>query len=269
MQTQLDQILAHTLLELTRRKAAANLPHLEHRAAAHKPRGFARALLAHAASGPAIIAEIKKASPSRGLIRADFRPSDLAPALEAAGAAALSVLTDTEFFGGSLADLEVVSAAVTIPCLRKDFILDPFQILEARASGADAVLLIVAALADDRLQLLHDFATDLGLDVLVEAHDHTEIDRAIQLGANIIGVNSRDLRNFTVKTESLLFMAEALLAEPGIIRVAESGIRTAEDVASLRSAGYHAFLVGEALMRQPEPAAALALLLDRDYSQNI
>ena len=119
----------------------------------------------------------------------------------------------------------------------------------------------------DRLQLLHDFATDLGLDILVEAHDHAEIDRAIQLGAKIIGVNSRDLRNFTVKIESLLFMAEALPAET--LRVAESGIRTAEDIASLRAGGYQAFLVGEALMRQPQPAAALALLLDRQYSENI
>ena len=267
MPTQLDQILAHTLLEVTHRKAAADIPALERQAIAHTPRGFASALRSVAATGPAVIAEIKKASPSRGLIRADFRPALLAPTLEAAGAAALSILTDSEFFQGSLADLEVASAAVRIPCLRKDFILDPFQILEARAAGADAILLIVAALTDDRLQLLHDFATDLGLDVLVEAHDHTEIDRAIQLDARIIGVNSRDLRSFTVKTESLLFMAEALPAH--VLRVAESGIRTAEDIASLRAGGYQAFLIGEALMRQPEPAAALALLLDRQYSQNI
>ncbi len=267
MSTQLDQILAHTLLEVTHRKAAADLPLLERQAIAHIPRGFASALRATSATGPAIIAEIKKASPSRGLIRADFRPSELGPALQAAGAAALSVLTDTEFFQGSLTDLQAVSATVTIPCLRKDFILDPFQILEARAAGADAVLLIVAALQDEKLQLLHDFASDLGLDVLVEAHDHIEIDRAIQLGAAIIGVNSRDLRSFTVKTESLLFLAEAL--PPHVLRVAESGIRTSQDIASLRAGGYQAFLVGEALMRQPEPAAALALLLDREFSQNI
>lgn len=267
MPTQLDQILAHTLLEMTSRKADADIPALERQAADHRPRGFEDALRITAATGPAVIAEIKKASPSRGLIRADFRPADLAPTLQAAGAAALSILTDEEFFQGSLADLEAASAAVTIPCLRKDFILDPFQILEARAAGADAILLIVAALADDRLELLHDFATDLGLDVLVEAHDHTEIDRAIDLGARIIGVNSRNLHNFTVKTESLLFMAEAL--PPDVLRVAESGIRTAEDIASLRAGGYQAFLVGEALMRQPEPAAALALLLDRQYSQII
>ena len=267
MPTQLDQILAHTLIEVTRRKSSADIPALERQAIAHQPRGFADTLHATAVTAPAVIAEIKKASPSRGLIRADFRPADLAPKLQAAGAAALSVLTDTEFFQGSLADLQAVSEIVSIPCLRKDFILDPFQILEARAAGADAVLLIVAALPDDRLELLHDFATDLGLDVLVEAHDHTEIDRAIQLGARIIGVNSRDLHNFTVKTESLLFMAEALPSD--VLRVAESGIRTADDIASLRAGGYHAFLIGEALMRQPEPAAALALLLDREFSQDI
>ncbi len=267
MPTQLDQILAHTLLEVTRRKAEADLPALERQAIEHTPRGFSKVLRRAAATGPSIIAEIKKASPSRGIIRADFRPSDLAPALEFAGAAALSVLTDTEFFQGSLADLRVVSAATTIPCLRKDFILDPFQILEARAVGADAILLIVAALPDHKLQLLHDFATDLDLDVLVEAHDHTEIQRAVDLGASIIGVNSRDLRSFNVKPESLHLMAGAL--PYNVLRVAESGIRSAGDIASLAAAGYQAFLVGEALMRQPDPAAALALLLNRDYSQTI
>lgn len=267
MPTQLDQILAHTLLEVTRRKATADLPDLERRAAAHTPRGFAANLRRVGQTGPAIIAEIKKASPSRGLIRADFRPSVLAPALESAGAAALSVLTDEEFFQGSLADLEAASAVTSIPVLRKDFILDPFQILEARASGADAILLIVAALADDQIALLHAFATDLGLDVLVEAHDHAEIRRAVDLGARILGVNSRDLRSFTVRSESLLLLAENLPAD--VLRIAESGIRTAADIASLTAGGYHAFLIGEALMRQPEPAAALALLLDREFSTTI
>ena len=267
MPTQLDQILAHTLIEVTRRKSETDLPELEREAADHQPRGFAAALRRTAETGPAIIAEIKKASPSRGLIRADFRPADLAPALAAAGAACLSVLTDTEFFQGSLADLTAASAATGIPCLRKDFILDPFQILEARAAGADAILLIVAALSDADLRALHDTATGLGLDVLVEAHDASEIRRAIDLGARIIGVNSRDLRSFNVRTESLLELAASLPL--GVLRVAESGIRTAEDIASLRNGGYQAFLVGEALMRQPEPAAALALLLDRDFSITI
>ncbi len=267
MGTQLDRILAHTLLEVTERKAAADLPVLERAAAAHRPRGFRLALERVGATGPAVIAELKKASPSRGLIRADFRPAVLGPALEAAGAACLSVLTDGEFFQGSLRDLETVSARVGIPCLRKDFIVDPFQILEARAAGADAVLLIVAALEDERLELLHTFAEDLELDVLVEAHNHEEIDRAVQLGARMIGVNSRDLKSFTVRTESLLFMAESLPAD--VLRVAESGIRSAEDIEALRAAGYGAFLVGEALMRQPDPAATLALLLDREYSRRI
>ncbi len=267
MPTQLDQILAHTLIEVTRRKSEADLALLKQKAAAHVPRGFESALRQRSLREPAIIAEIKKASPSRGLIRADFRPATLAPTLEEAGAAALSVLTDTEFFQGSLQDLEAASAAVTIPCLRKDFILDPFQILEAKAAGADAILLIVAALSDDQLRLLYAFATDLGLDVLVEAHNHPEIDRAITLGARILGVNSRDLRSFTVKSESLLFLAEALPQH--VLRVAESGIRNAEDIAQLRAGGYQAFLVGEALMRQPDPAATLALMLDREYSSTV
>ena len=267
MPTQLDQILAHTLLEVGQRKSAADLPELERRAAGYRPRGFAANLRRVAATGPAVIAEIKKASPSRGLIRADFRPADLARSLARSGAAALSVLTDGEFFRGSLADLEAASAAVSIPCLRKDFVLDPFQVLEARAAGADAVLLIVAALTDQQLRLLHAFATDLELDVLVEAHDAVETERAIDLGARIVGVNSRDLRTFAVSTDRLLELADLLPRD--VLRVAESGIRSAADIADLRAGGYEAFLVGEALMRQPEPAAALALLLDRDFSSEI
>lgn len=267
MPTQLEQILAHTWLEVTARKSTANLPALERAAVRHRPRGFAAALRERAQTEPAIIAEIKKASPSRGLIRSDFRPLALAADFARAGATALSILTDLEFFQGSLEDLEAVSAATTLPCLRKDFILDPFQVLEARASGADAVLLIVAALDDERLALLHAFATDLGLDVLVETHSREEIDRAIAAGAQLIGVNSRDLRTFTVHTDRLLELAEALPA--GVLRVAESGIRSADDIAALEAGGYHAFLVGEALMRQPEPGAALALLLGRDFSTSL
>ena len=264
MPTQLEQILAHTLLEVTGRKNTADLPALERAAVRHRPRGFAAALRERAATAPAVIAEIKKASPSRGLIRADFRPVTLAGDLARAGATALSILTDREFFQGSLEDLQAVSAETALPCLRKDFILDPFQILEARASGADAVLLIVAALDDDRLGLLHAFASDLGLDVLVEAHTREEIDRAVAAGASVIGVNSRDLHTFAVRTESLLELAAALPS--GVLRVAESGIRSADDIASLRAGGYDAFLIGEALMRQPEPGAALALLLGRNFS---
>jgi indole-3-glycerol phosphate synthase len=264
MPTQLDQILAHTLSQVSARKAAADYALLERKATAHTPRGFTAGLRSASTSGPAIIAEIKKASPSKGLIRSDFHPATLARTFEAAGAAALSVLTDEKFFQGSLANLELASNAVRIPCLRKDFILDPFQILEARAAGADAILLIVSALTDAALGDLRDEAHTLGLDVLCETHSRDELDRAVALGFNLIGVNSRDLRTFTVHPELLLELAQRI--PPDAMMVAESGIRTANDIATLRAAGYQAFLVGEALMRQPDPAAALALLLDREYS---
>jgi indole-3-glycerol phosphate synthase len=267
MATTLTQILAHKLLEVNARRAAADYGLLEQLAADHNPRGFTAALRRVAETGPAVIAELKKASPSKGLIRSDFRPVELAKSLEAAGAAALSVLTDEEFFQGSLGYLSAASAAVSIPCLRKDFIIDPFQILEARAAGADAILLIVAAHTDEGLRRLFESAKSFGLDVLCEAHDAEEIRRAADLGFELIGVNSRDLTSFTVRTESLAELAELLPANA--VRVAESGIRTAEDIAKLRAAGYHAFLVGETLMRQPDAGAALALLLDREYSREI
>ena len=267
MATQLDQILARTLLDVNARKLSADYHLLERKAAAHTPRGFGASLRGVSATGPAIIAEIKKASPSKGLIRSDFQPSKLALGFERAGAAALSVLTDEVFFQGSLNDLEAASSVVNLPCIRKDFILDPFQILEARAAGADAILLIVAAHTDDALRDLHAEAVTLGLDVLCEAHDREEIQRAVDLGFDLIGVNSRDLRSFTVRTDSLLELAAWL--PPTALRVAESGIRTAEDIARLQAVGYGAFLIGEALMRQPDPGAALALLLDRDYSLDL
>jgi indole-3-glycerol phosphate synthase len=264
MPTQLDQILAHTLLEVKARKATADYGLLERKAATHTPRGFARGLRTVASEGPAIISEIKKASPSKGLIRSDFSPATLAQSFESAGAAALSVLTNGEFFQGSLDDLATASGTVKIPCLRKDFILDPFQVLEARAYGADAILLIVSAHTDAALSDLRDEAHSLGLDVLCETHDREELERAVQLGFDLIGVNSRDLRTFTVRPEVLLELASWM--PDGVVKVAESGIRTAEDIAKLRDAGYDAFLVGEALMRQPDPGTALALLLDREYT---
>ncbi|WP_158792997.1 indole-3-glycerol phosphate synthase TrpC [Granulicella sp. L60] len=267
MSTKLDQILAHTLLEVTARKAAADYGLLERKASAHTPRGFTQGLRTASSTGPAIIAEIKKASPSKGLIRADFHPATLARTFQAAGAAALSVLTDEEFFQGSLAYLEQASQVVTIPCLRKDFILDPFQILEARAHGADAILLIVASHTDQSLSDLRDEARTLGLDVLCETHSADELKRAIDLGFDLIGVNSRDLRTFNVRTE--IFHELASLMPKDAVMVAESGIRNAEDIASFRQSGYGAFLIGESLMRQPDPAAALATLLDREYSLDI
>lgn len=267
MPTQLDQILAHTLLEVNARKAVADYAALETSAAAHAPRGFAARLRNVSASGPAIISEIKKASPSKGLIRADFHPAALARALEGAGAACLSVLTDQEFFQGSLADLEAASASVTIPCLRKDFMLDPFQVLEARASGADAILLIVAAHDDQTLSDLRDEATNMELDILCEVHNREELNRAIDVGFDMIGINSRDLRTFTMHPELLLELAAAIPATT--LKVAESGIRSAAEITRLREAGYHAFLIGETLMRQPDPAAALALLLNHDNSSEL
>jgi indole-3-glycerol phosphate synthase len=259
MSTQLEAILAHTLLEVSARRASADIPTLERAAAAHQPRGFEAALRGAAATGPAIIAELKKASPSRGLIRADFDSPALARSLAAAGATCLSVLTDAEFFQGSLDYLRQASAAVTIPCLRKDFILHPFQVLEARANAADAILLITAALTDRDLKLLHDEARGFGLDVLVEIHDRAELDRAAALGATLIGVNSRNLHTMRVDPQTQLDLAPHL--PPRTLAIAESGIRTPADIARLRVAGYHGFLVGESLMREPNPAAALTFLL--------
>jgi indole-3-glycerol phosphate synthase len=267
MPTQLDQILAHTLLEVNARKAVADYRALERKAEAHIPRGFADRIRQVSATGPAVISEIKKASPSKGLIRADFYPAALAKALEGAGAACLSVLTDQEFFQGSLADLEAASSSVNIPCLRKDFMLDRFQVLEARAYGADAILLIVAAHDDQTLIQLRDEAVRLELDVLCEVHNRQELDRALDLGFQMIGVNSRDLRTFTMHPELLYELVSVMPMKT--IKVAESGIRSAEEITRLREAGYHAFLIGETLMRQPDPAATLALLLDRDYSSEL
>jgi indole-3-glycerol phosphate synthase len=264
MSTQLERILAHTLLEVRDRIAVADFALLERKAAVHRPRGFEAALRKASASGPAVIAELKKASPSRGLIRADFQPDHLAPSLEAAGAAALSVLTDGQFFRGSLDDLSRASGSVKIPCLRKDFILDPFQILEARAAGADAILLIVAALKDDELKKLYGEAKRSGLDVLCEIHDREELDRAVTLGFTVIGVNSRNLHTMQVQPQTQIELAQWLPADA--VRVAESGIRNPSDIARMRDAGYKAFLVGESLMSQPDPGAALATLLEPQYS---
>jgi len=232
---------------------------LERRAEEHVPRGFRRALEAKSGEGVAVIAELKKASPSKGLIRESFNPVELARELEAAGAAALSVLTDEEFFQGSLGNLREASAAVAIPCLRKDFIVDEFQLLEARANSADAVLLIVAALKPAELVALARGAREWELDALCEVHDEEELKRAVEAGCDLIGVNTRDLRTFKVNLETALDLAEKI--PENVVRVAESGIRSSDDVARLRLAGYHAFLVGESLMRAERPGEALRELL--------
>lgn len=267
MPTHLDQILSHTLIRVMDRRRDANFPQLERAAAAHIPRGFARAIRAAAANGPAIIAELKKASPSKGIIREDYRPVSIAKTFASSGATALSVLTNEEFFRGSLADLAAVSKAVTIPVLCKDFILDPFQILEARAAGADAILLIVAAHTDDDLQVLADTAHQMNLDILCEVHDRDEMERAARLDVQMIGVNCRDLRSFAVDPKVHMDLARYLPAR--VLRVAESGIRTPADVERLLSVGYDAFLVGEVLMRQPDPAATLAMLAGNDYASEL
>jgi indole-3-glycerol phosphate synthase len=255
----LPEILAHTRTVVAERKASADLRALEQAASEHTPRGFAKALRAKAQSGPAIIAELKKASPSKGLIRADFDSAILAPQLEAGGAAVLSVLTDEKFFQGSLENLRRASAAVKIPCLRKDFMVDEFQVLEARANAADAILLIVAALTDAELRMLRDSAKQHGLDVLCEVHDREELDRALALDCECVGVNSRDLRTFEVSLDRACELATHLPASA--VHVAESGIHTVADMQRLRAAGYEAFLIGESLMRKPNPGEALAHLL--------
>ena len=267
MSTYLEKIMATTLLRMEERKAGADLGMMEMKANLHRPRGFIKRLRTVAETGPAVIAELKKASPSKGVIRREYHPAATAKSFQAVGAAALSVLTDEDYFQGSLADLRAVSDVVSIPVIRKDFILDSFQILEARVAGADAILLIVAAHDDATLTRLADEAKRRGLDVLCEVHDREELDRAVQLGFGMIGVNCRNLKTLAVNPETHFELAAALPA--GVLRVAESGIRNVEDLERLRAAGYAAFLIGESLMRQPVPAAALALLTGIDYAVEI
>ena len=267
MPTRLDQIVAATCLRVANAKRSADLRRLELAAEQHTPRGFRRALEIKSRTGPAIIAELKKASPSRGLIRADFDPEGLAGKLEAAGAAALSVLTDEEFFQGSLENLRRASSTTKLPCLQKDFIVDEFQLLQARASSADAILLIVAVLSDTELIALAAKSRALGLDVLCEAHNEEELRRAIGAGCNLIGVNNRDLKTFKVDVNTSLRLAEIIPKD--VISVAESGIDSGAGIARLRSAGYHAFLIGESLMKSESPGEALRTLLadaDREAS---
>ena len=206
----LDEIVASTRRRVARSKSAVDLRALERQAEKHIPRGFRRVLAARSQEGIAVIAELKKASPSKGLIRAEFEPAALARELEEAGAAALSVLTDEEFFQGSLDNLRKASASVAIPCLRKDFIVDEFQLLEAQANSADAVLLIMAALSQEELISLSTSARSHGLDVLCEVHDRQELDRALEAGCDLIGVNTRDLRTFKVDLQTAIAVADRL-----------------------------------------------------------
>ncbi len=264
--TFLSTILATTRATLDAAKADVPLAELERRAAEHHPRGWAAALRGQAAHGPAVIAEIKKASPSKGLIRAAFDPAWLARRYRTGGAAALSVLTDEPYFQGSLRNLELASAVAPLPCLRKDFMVDEYQIVEARAHRADAILLIAAALTAAELKRLAAAAHALALDVLVEVHSPDELADVLaalgETGADAIGVNNRDLKTFDVRLETSLELVGRIPEH--VVRVAESGISTTEDLARLRAAGFDAFLIGESLMRQPDPGAVLAGLLAGD-----
>jgi indole-3-glycerol phosphate synthase len=259
MPTKLEEIVAIARHSLASAKATADLRGLREAAERHQPRGFRRALTRRSADGPAIIAELKKASPSKGLIRAEFPVAELAVELQADGATALSVLTNEHYFQGSLQNLQTASSATALPCLRKDFILDDFQVLEARAYGADAILLIVAALTNEEMNTLRARAEELQLDVLCEVHDGEEMWRAVDAGFDLIGVNNRNLHSFQVDLNTSLQLASRMPA--GVVKVAESGIETGEDIARLRQAGFDAFLIGESLMRAPRPGEALRALL--------
>ncbi|MDO1528513.1 indole-3-glycerol phosphate synthase TrpC [Fulvimonas sp. R45] len=256
----LNRILARKAEEIAERSARLPLAELSARVAGLEPtRGFAAAIEAKVDAGqPAVIAEIKKASPSKGVIRPEFDPAAIARSYEKGGAACLSVLTDKDFFHGSEDFLRQARDACTLPVLRKDFVIDPYQVYEARAIGADCILLIVAALGDAALLELSLLAAELDLDVLCEVHDAEELERALALPVPLVGVNNRNLRTFETTLDTSLEL-QALM-EYDRIMVTESGIRTAEDVAMLRDAGIHAFLVGEAFMRADDPGRELKRL---------
>lgn len=255
----LERILAHKRQEVAARRLKRP-ERLLRRDPRQPPRGFARALKRRIeASQPAVIAEIKKASPSKGVLRDPFDPGAIAASYEAAGAACLSVLTDGAFFGGGDADLEVARQACRLPVLRKDFIIDPYQVAEANAMGADCILLIAGALADRSMRALCEQAQGLGLDVLVEVHDGRELARVLELpGEPLLGINNRDLHTFETRIETTLRLLNQV--PPGRLVVSESGIDSSAAVMRLRAKGVHAFLVGEAFMRAPDPGRQLRTL---------
>ncbi|MGX9721263.1 indole-3-glycerol phosphate synthase TrpC [Stenotrophomonas acidaminiphila] len=256
----LNTILARKTQEVAERSARVPLAELKARVAEASPvRGFAHALQAAIANGdPAVIAEVKKASPSKGVIRPDFRPAEIAVSYEFGGASCLSVLTDVDFFQGADAYLQEAREACTLPVLRKDFVIDPYQVVEARVLGADCVLLIVSALDDRQLAELSDLAMTLGMDVLVEVHDIDELERAIQVPVPLVGINNRNLRTFEVSLDTTLSMRDAVPRDR--LLVTESGILGPADVKTMREAGVNAFLVGEAFMRVEEPGEGLRQL---------
>jgi indole-3-glycerol phosphate synthase len=261
MATVLERIAAYKAREIAEARACRSLADTEADAReAGRVRPFRAELARTVAAGrPALVAEIKKASPSKGLIRADFDPPALAAAYEAGGAVCLSVLTDRPSFQGRDGDLVAARAACALPALRKDFLFDPYQVAEARALGADCILIIMAAVDDVAARELDATARDWGMDVLVEVHDEDELARALALGADMVGINNRDLHTF----ETTLATTERLapLVPEGILLVAESGIATPADIARLAGCGVGAFLVGESLMRQPDVALAVGRLL--------
>ncbi|MEO5732431.1 MAG: indole-3-glycerol phosphate synthase TrpC [Rubrivivax sp.] len=256
----LQRIVAVKQEELVAAKAARSLHSWRAEAEALTDgRGFEAALRAPIAAGlPAVIAEVKKASPSKGVIRADFDPAAIATSYAEHGAACLSVLTDERFFQGSIQALQLARAACSLPVLRKDFMVDEYQVVESRAMGADAILLIVACLDDALMADLEGCAMALGMAVLVEVHDGAELDRALRLKTPLVGINNRDLRNFEVSLGTTLDLLPRMPADR--LPITESGIHSRADVQRMRQAGVHAFLVGEAFMRAPEPGVALATL---------
>jgi indole-3-glycerol phosphate synthase len=253
----LRRILARKAEEVRARSEALSLRALSARVAdAPPPRAFAAALQAKIDAGlPAVIAEVKKASPSQGVIRPDFQPAAIARSYEAGGAACLSVLTDIDFFQGHDEYLRAARDACALPVLRKDFVIDAWQVYEARLLGADCILLIAAALGDAALAELNHLALELGMDVLLEVHDLDELERALQVPAPLLGINNRDLRTFEVSLDTTLSLQSAVPKDR--VLVTESGIHTRDDVAKMRTAGVGAFLVGESFMRAAEPGEAL------------
>ena len=254
----LNKILATKVTEIAEAKAKLSLDDVKALALSQpKPRDFIGAISAKITTGnAAVIAEIKKASPSKGVIRADFNPAEIAKSYEAGGAACLSVLTDEQYFQGSAKYLKQARAACNLPVLRKDFMIDTYQVYEARAMGADCILLIAAAIDLAKMRELETVAHSLGMAVLVEVHNREELDLALQLETPLLGINNRNLRTFDVTLQTTLGLLSRITA--GKIVVTESGIFTAEDVALMRKNNVHTFLVGEAFMRQPEPGVELA-----------
>jgi indole-3-glycerol phosphate synthase len=255
--TILRRILERKRQEVVERSARVSLGSLEQRISEQgTARGFAAALQARvAAAEAAVIAEVKKASPSKGVIREDFQPAQIAPSYQRGGATCLSVLTDIDFFQGSDEYLQQARSACELPVLRKDFTVDPYQVVEARAIGADAVLLIVAALEQGQMLELAHTAQEVGVDVLVEVHDRAELERALELETPLVGINNRDLHSFDMRLETTLDLLPHIPSDRVVIT--ESGIHTRDDVALMRERDVHAFLVGEAFMRAPEPGEKL------------